>query len=452
MKTMSKRSMIIYLLIFSFFAGVVYFLISLGKNASAWVMSPANNHIYSQGELASGGDILDRNGEVLATTVDGERIYHPDAQVRKAMLHTVGDSAGFIATGAQKVFKDRLIGYNYWNGVYNLMHPQDRHNLNLSLSANISTTALEALGNRHGTVGVLNYKTGEMLCMVSAPTYDPEKIPTIVNSDPAWDGVYLNRILSGLYVPGSTFKVITAATALENIPDIETQTFTCKGQIKMEGATVICNGVHGTQTFAEAFANSCNVAFAQIATELGETQLEAGAKKMGLNRKFNLDGIPAAMGNFDVTGASEGELGWAGIGQHTTLVNPYQMLVMVGSIANGGRTVQPTQFANPKKLSLSPGSAMISPQIASKMKELMRNNVKSEYGDSHYPELTLCAKSGTAEVEQGKTPTAWFVGFMDDASCPLAFVVILEEGGSGSRQAGPVANTVLQAAKKELTS
>ena len=99
----------------------------------------------------------------------------------------------------------------------------------LTVSADVQRTALAALDGRKGTVGVYNYKTGEILCAVSSPTYDPDDVPDVEGNPETYEGVYVNRFLHATYTPGSVFKLVTAAAALDEIPDIGSRTFTCEG-------------------------------------------------------------------------------------------------------------------------------------------------------------------------------------------------------------------------------
>ena len=137
------------------------------------------------------------------------------------------------------------------------------------------------------------------------------------------------------------------------------------------------------------------------------------------------------------------------------MVNPCSMMVYMGAIANDGKAVMP-YLINPssligkkvkeistKDLKLQT-KKMIDASTASSLKDMMANNVESNYGSSSFPGLPVCAKSGTAEVGNGKNPNAWFVGFLDDPENPYAFVVLVENGGYGSTVAGAVANSVLQ--------
>ena len=285
MRITSKRALAIYALIGAFLIGVVFLIGSFAVNGETWALKRFNQHLFTGGSLTSAGTIYDTKGVILAQTKDGERIYNDSRRIRKATLHMVGDTAGYISTGIHTIFRSELTGYNLVDGVYRLMEDGEGNNIRLTINAELCATALDALGDRKGTVGVYNYKTGEILCMVSSPTYDPERKPTDIDTDKTgkYDGIYLNRFLSGVYTPGSTFKTITAISAIDNIPDIFTQKFTCKGKMQTSGGVIYCNEEHGhgTITFEQALNRSCNVAFAQIAIQLGAEKLTATAQQLG---------------------------------------------------------------------------------------------------------------------------------------------------------------------------
>ncbi len=458
MKMITKRGIFLWILVIAFIAGLVVLTVDFVKNGEDWVMQPYNSYVYSNGELIGAGKITDTNGRSLAETNDGEREYNDSLTTRKSTLHTVGDTKGFISTGVQNVYKSRLIGYNILSGIYGITQDGSGNDMQLTIDADICDIAYEALSDyKAGCVGVVNYKTGDIVCMVSTPSYDPEDEPSDLDSSDEYEGAYMNRLLSGLYTPGSTFKLVTAICALENISDIESRTFTCTGEYDPGSGTPIeCNATHGTITFEEALAESCNSAFAEIAVELGAEKLAQTAKELGLTSSVSVSGdIESSTGRFFLEdGDADDYIGWTGIGQGDTLVSPIAMLRLVAAIANDGQAVSLNlveSFATKagKALDLDftvKDTPLLSSDIASKMKSLMRNNVESQYGDYNYEGLNLCAKSGTAQIDDVDSHnTAWFVGFMDDDDNPYAFVVLVEYGNSGSKTAGPIANKVLQA-------
>ena len=399
-----------------------------------WVTFSANQAVYAEGKLIT-GTITDRSGTVLSSAEDGGRSYADDPAVRIATLHAVGDKEGNIGTGALRAFSDRLSGYNPVTGI-----SVNGSTLVLSIDAELCKTAYDALAGRRGAVLLSDYTTGEILCMVSSPSYDP--VTGFDLNDSRFDGVYLNRCLSAAYPPGSVYKLVTMAAAIENIPKLADRRFTCTGSTLADGNEIHCTGVHGEQTVEQALANSCNCAFAELSLEIGGETLKKYAEKLGLTGQLTLDGIYTAAGNFDAAADGSAALAWSGIGQSTDLVTPYAMLRCVSAIAGGGSLTEPTLLAGEKGSS----RRLLKADTAEQLKAMMNYNVAYAYGSRNFPGLTkLCAKSGTAEVGDG-TSHAWFAGFLDDPEHPYAFTVLLENGGGGARNAGPVANAVLQAA------
>ncbi|MCM1115256.1 MAG: penicillin-binding transpeptidase domain-containing protein [Clostridium sp.] len=462
MKMITRRGLFLLILIIAFIGGLGFLSYSLFHDGPSWVMQPYNSHLYYNGELIGAGKITDAKGNVLAETVDGKRTYSESETTRKSTLHTVGDTKGFIATGIQTVYKAKLTGYSSLTGIYTVTKNGSGNDMELTIHSDICDVAYNALSDyKAGCVGVVNYKTGDIVCMVSTPSYDVENKPGDIDTNEAYAGAYINRLLSGLYTPGSTFKIVTAICAVENIPDIKSRDFRCEGQYDPgEGTPIECNGYHGTVTFEEALAKSCNSAFAQIAIELGPEKLAETAKSLGLTSAVSVSGdIASSTGRFFLEkGDADDYIGWTGIGQGDTLIAPISMLRLVGAIANDGKAVSYNlvdSFLNKagKALDLDftkRETQLLSEDTAETMKKLLRNNVKEQYGDYNYEGLNLCAKSGTAQIDgYDSHNTAWFTGFMDDDKNPYAFVVLVEYGNSGSQTAGPIANKVLQALVKQ---
>lgn len=455
MKSTRARSIVVYILAAAFLAGLIFFVVRLFLSGQDWATSSINDHLSHAGQLSAAGKVLDRDGEILAQTVDGQRVYHEDETVRRALMQTVGDSTTYISTAVQTAFRSDLVGYNPITGISLSQLFQTGNDMTLTVDADVSAAALQALGNRNGAVAVYNYETGEILCMVSTPTYDPANRPDVENDTTGqYEGVYLNKALSGTFTPGSTFKVITSAAAIENLPDLYSRTFTCNGSVVINGEQITCHSVHGQLTFQDALAQSCNVAFAELAVELGKDKLTETAQRLGCNQSFSIDGLPTAASSYDVSDATENSLAWSGVGQYTDLVNPMHMMILMGAIARGGTPVNPyliSQVSTPlgfggRTGQTTLGETMLEESTATQLRDVMRYAVQTSYGDGMFPNLTVCAKTGTGEVGEGKQPNGWMVGFTLDADCPLAFAVVVENGGSGISSARPVASSVLQAA------
>lgn len=458
MKMITRRGLFLLVLIIAFLGGLGFLTYSVVNEGNDWVMQPYNSHLYYNGELIGAGKITDRNGVVLAETVDGKRTYNESKTTRKSTLHAVGDTKGFISTGVQNVFNARLTGYSLFTGIHTVAKNGSGNDMELTLDAEVCDVAYNALSDyKAGCVGVVNYKTGDIVCMVSTPGYDVENKPSDIDTNPNYEGAYINRLLGGLYTPGSTFKIVTAICAIENIPDIMSREFNCVGEYDPgKGTPIECNAYHGKLTFKEALAKSCNSVFAQVAIELGPEKLAETAKSLGLTSSVSISGdITSMQGKFFLEkGDADDYVGWTGIGQGDTRIPPIAMLRLVGAIANDGKAVSYNlvdSFMNKAGKALDfdfmgRETQLLSSETASQMKSLLRNNVEQQYGDNNYKGLNLCAKSGTAQIDDiNSNNTAWFVGFMDDDENPYAFVVMVEKGNSGSQTAGLIANKVLQA-------
>lgn len=161
------------------------------------------------------------------------------------------------------------------------------------------------------------------------------------NTTGSYEGVYVNRFFDAAYTPGSIFKLVTAAAALETIEGVQSRTFQCSGKTIIGGQEIICNGVHGSLSLAGALAHSCNVAFGELAAELGAGVLQEYAEKLGLTGSISCEGYKTAPGKIDLSGADDGDVAWAGIGQYTDQVGALAFLRYMGAIANGGNAAEP---------------------------------------------------------------------------------------------------------------
>lgn len=452
MKNTAKRAYVLLAVTAAFAAGLVMLIFFFVRDGSQWATSKANQHLYSNGSISAAGAVYDRNSAVLAQSVDGKRTYNENRAVRKATLHTVGDLNGFIATGVQFTYRDTLTGYDFVDGISSIVQYGKGNDLYLTIDSEVCRTAYNALNGMNGAVCVYNYKTGKIICMVSSPTYDPRNKPKDIDTNSKYKGIYLNRVISGVYTPGSIFKIVTAACAIDNIPDIYSRTFECTGEYATGDGVVKCNGVHGKMNFEQALNHSCNSAFAQIALELGSEKLTKTAQQLGFNVKLDVEGIAApAKSSVSLDNISKTDLGWAGIGQYTTLVNPYHMMSIMGCIANGGSAVQPyvvDYVKTPKGTKRETKAQLCSeisllPETAQKLSTLLRSDVKNYYGDSRFPGLEMCGKTGTAQIDDGD-PHSWFVGFSQRQDAPYAIAVVVENGGTGLSAAAVVANKTMQ--------
>lgn len=423
MKKVKRRAASALLIAALLVVGLAVYLVRLADDGGAWAS-------YFNGGTP-GGTILDRNGVVLYTSDDSGFSFAEDWSTRVACYHLIGDTAGNIRTGALRQFRDKLAGYSFIEGA------TSGQTISLTVDSALNVAAYSALAGRNGAVMLMDYTTGEILCMVSSPGDDPAN-PT---STPA-EGTYLNKCLSSSFTPGSVFKLVTLAAAIDNIPDLFERSLWCEGSMIVDGAKLTCTGNHGSQTIEQALANSCNCAFGTLALELGPDIMAEYAEKLGITAPLTLDGMDVLPGSF--TKGEEGSVGlaWSGVGQYEDLVCPYAMVRYVAAIANGGSVYEPTLLGRGK---LDKETELLSASTAQKISEMMNYNVQNAYGSWVFGGLNVSAKTGTAEVGDG-TSHAWITGFLNDPEHPYAFVVILEHAGGGLANAGPVANAVLQAA------
>ena len=336
MKTTGWRSLILYIIGAGFLVGIIFFICSYFIQGGSWAIRPSNAHITNNGQLTYSGEITDRDSNLLSYSKDGVQQYNDNALIRKATLHVVGDPNGYISTGAQYAFRTQLSGFNPITGVVSPFGSSD------------------------------------------------------IETNSTYEGVYLNNALSSTYTPGSIFKVITAAAAIENIPDLDSRTFHCSGSTIINGEKITCDSVHGDISFQNGLAQSCNVVFAELAVELGKDTMTKYADQLGCNTNFYLDGNPNKMSSYNVEQADDNSLAWSGIGQYTDTVNPYHMMILMGAIANGGTPVNPYIIQSvtnsiglqTKTGKTSNGDNMLKQSTAEELQRLMRYTVSNYYGDS----------------------------------------------------------------------
>lgn len=445
MNKLAKRAWTAMLLAIVLLAGTVTIVVRYFRDSEDWYLHSSNAQVYTNGVLNS-GMIYDRSGILLLDATDG-RSYPDDEMLRRATLHLLGDTQGNIPDYIMEYYSDELTGYDLFNGAKSA----DDTSMELTVSAQVQKAALDALAGQKGTVGVYNYKTGEILCMVSTPSFDPEN-PSEVDDSEAYEGAYINRFLHASYTPGSTFKLVTAVAAISEMEDLSERTFQCGGSCIIDGEVVKCNAEHGEIGFDRALTKSCNVVFAQLAVELGAETLTEYAQKVGIADSLSFDGLKTTAGNFDLEDASEYSVAWAGVGQYTNQINPCQYLTFMGAIANGGKAAMPylverIQCGSKQTYAAQTtyGEQVISTEAAQRLTEAMHTAVVDNYGEWNFAGLYAGAKSGTAERGGDLVSNALFAGFVQDENYPLAFIVVVEGGGSGSQTCIPIVSQVLNA-------
>ena len=454
MNRVTKRTWLMSIFIAILMLGMVIFLGEYALKARKWVVFPGSPHVYNNANIGL-GTLTDRSGDVLLD-IKADRTYSENENTRKSTLHWLGDRKGYINASAVTNYAAEMSGFDLINGLYSAAGTGGK--MELTLSSRVQNTALKALKGRKGTIGVYNYKTGEILCAVTTPTFDPDNVPDFeADESGAYDGVYVNRFIQSAYVPGSIFKIATTAAALDCVPGIEEMTFRCKGKLEYGTEAVTCETAHGEQNLKKALRNSCNCAFAQVAELIGKSNMTRYVKTFGITDALTFDGITTAKGHYDVSAAAPVSFAWSCIGQFNDLINPAQYMSFMGAIANDGAAAKPYLVSRVwgggkvnYEADVHKTEKMMSTEVAGILQQYMRNNVTNAYGDGNFPGLQVCAKSGTSELGGGQKSNAMFAGFVQNEEYPLAFIVVVENGGYGSHTCVPVLSKVLAECKAVL--
>ena len=288
-----KRQRILFKCLAFLFFGLFLILTLYGGYSVAtygnrWFSSNKNPRVRAQKESVIAGDIYDRNGVLLATTDEnGNRVYQASEQARRAVVHLLGDSQRNVANGVESFQTAYLYGFHssfgellgdFFSGT-----ARRGDNLYLTIDSRLCQRMIESYQNHSSTSGksgaavVMNYLTGEILAEISLPTFDPLQVTAGVDADgePFW-----NRATQSVYPPGSTFKIVTAASALKYLPELAEEEFECTGDLQLNGHTIhdYGNTVHGRMDLKEAFSVSCNNIFAALAVELTDARLRQTAE------------------------------------------------------------------------------------------------------------------------------------------------------------------------------
>jgi peptidoglycan glycosyltransferase len=346
------------------------------------------------------------------------------------------------------------------------------------LAQKTAADGLEALGKgTKGAVAAIDPSTGAVLAMVTQPSYDPNRLAShdFDEVQAAWEDLTTdedrpmdNRATTQILPPGSTFKLITAAAALENgvVNDIDdkvkagtTLKFPGYGYTLPNENGSNCGG--NTITFERALNVSCNVAFGGLALKIGQEKLAEQAAKFGFGTD-PLSGIamsPSRFTNPDTT-LEPPQLGQSGIGQYDVAATPLQMAMVAAGIANDGDVMKPyvidtVRAPNLRVLDKTQPEALseaVSPETARKLQDMMVSTVEQGTATSaQIPDVEVGAKTGTAQSTEDRPPYAWFVSYAKSGDKQVAVAVLVESSDTardeiaGGRLAGPIARSVMEA-------
>lgn len=386
----------------------------------------------------------------------------------------------FGRTGIESSENDVLSGSAdslFWTRLGNLISGETQRgaSVELTLSAAVQQAAAEALGDNAGAVVALDPRTGEVLAMVTSPTFDPSTLAghstAEVNENyqallAQEDGPLVNRAIAGdTYAPGSTFKLIVSAAALESGYDADSELY-APDELPLPDSTRVMTNYGGSscaadekQTLADALRVSCNTAFANLGMSLGWNVIERKAEEFGWGEQLS---IPLAVTPSRLpVNPDDAQTAMASIGQYDDRATPLQMAMVAAGIANDGVLMTPylvdtVRDANLGVVEQTEPEELSTPMTradANILTDMMVGVVESGSGTAAaIPGVEVAGKTGTAETGTDDQPHAWFVGFAPADDPVVAVAVVLENGGSatgeitGGRLAAPIARAVMQAA------
>ena len=422
-------------------------------------IAAGENKAALRSRYAQAGTIFDSDGLILAQSVDGDRVYCEDSAIAKSVLHIVGDYTHNIGNTVEATYQGILLGNdrNIFRQFYLdiLGKGLSGDDITLTISGELSKKAYNLLDGRSGSVVMLNYKTGAVLCAVSSPSTSPS---SVISYEDISGTVLFNRALSGAYAPGSTFKIITSASYLTSNVYDPSLTVDCESvsTVDPNGASESGDG-HGEVNFMSAFARSCNVFFGQVGVTLGNERLMKTARDFGYETAFSLDRLAVKPGKIDV-GNDPFTLSWLSIGQpladSTLYTTPLHMAMIAGAVGNGGTMLKPhiiDHATTPSgevymKLKAQTLLEITNSAAAGQLEKMMIECTKSGTGTAAaISGYTVASKTGTVQVD-GQKNNALCVAYIVEDDMPYAIAVIVEEGGSGGGTAAPIAGEMLSAA------
>lgn len=422
-----------------------------------------NTRLRYVDETIHRGDILDRDGNLLATSVRQEDgTYSREYPRARMAAHITGySSVGKSGVEAAENFTLMTLKNEFLQRVSSVVRKTELmgNSVALTVDMDIQSAAGNLLGSAKGAVVVMEPSTGRVLALQAYPDFNPNSVEdewdTLKEQE---DSPLVNRATQGLYAPGSTFKTVTALAGMEYLPNWETFTVECTGEMDFEDKVIHCynNKAHGTVDMKAALAASCNCYFAALAKEIGAGNLAKMMQQVGMEEASGFE-LETNLNNIYLTsGATESELVETAIGQGRTGVTPLYMAMLASAIANDGIMMKPyivdhVVYPNgsigkqtvPEKL-----TEICSAADAARLKEMMTEVVTSGTGTAAAVSgVTVAGKTGTAENATGNDHS-WFIGFAPAENPKVAVAVMIEDANYGS--ATPIAGKIIRAALAEM--
>ncbi len=382
-------------------------------------------------------------------------------------------SYDYARSGLEQTYNTQLSGSDdsqFFRNVVAMLSGKKRAGASVytTIDARAQKAAAQALGDRTGAVVAIEPSTGAIRAMVSSPSYDPNTLSTtdLKAAQTAWkslnadtDRPMANRATREIYPPGSTFKLVTAAAALENGMSADTQVASPSSMTLPQSTSKLSNEVDcggSKSTIAHALQVSCNTAFANLGLTLGDAKLREQAQKFGFDSSYSDDLEPATSVFPDTV--DKAQLAMSAIGQYEVAASPLQMAMVAAAIANDGQAMEPYLVQEVRAQDLSVISSHSAEKLqramsttnAQALQQMMVDVVTKGTGQrAAVSGVTVGGKTGTAQSDPSLPPYAWFVGWSKDPD--LAIAVFVEDSKlerseiAGGRVAGPVFASVVEA-------
>ncbi len=452
MKTNKRIIRVLVGISFLFLALISYLLWFNMFKANEVYTNPYNKRQWESEQQVKRGNIYSQDGVLLAETeIDGDNRIRKYPQGR-LYSHIIGYcSQVYGKTQLEMSYDDELVGKG--NLGITLNDIKHGNNLHLTIDNQLQEYAYDQLDGRNGAIVAIEPTTGQVLAMVSLPDFNPETIEdnwgSMIEDE---DSPFLARATQGLYPPGSTYKIVTAAGVYDN--GMTTETFEDDGVFKKGDVTVYNYGKesYGSIDVAKAFRVSSNYAFCTLGYEMGAETVKAEAEKFGVNKSFDFD-VPVSQSQIQYKKMTDLDGALVSIGQGGLVMTPLHVAMMASAVANNGKMMKPylvemVTTDNGTVIGQTRPSVLyecIGAACSDYIEDMMIDVVENGTGTAaQISGITVAGKTGTAETDSGDDH-AWFVGYAPAENPTICVAVVLEHGGgSGGKNAAPIARNVIR--------
>lgn len=459
-KIRQKHRMIVVCSVFLLLLCVMtaYFVTVTRTEAKASLANEYNQRNRNKEENSLKGAIISADGKILAQSVLGEngeifRVYpYGPATVSVTGRNDMGKTGlekeqNSVLYQSEESFSERV------QRISNRQYAVG-NSIVTTVDMELQKLAYEVLDGYSGAVAAVEVKTGRILALASTPSYDPNTVAA------EWeeltereDAPLFQRVLNGQYPPGSIFKIVTVLAYLEE-HSAEEFSCVCSGSCRIRNTTVNCyhQTAHGEQTLKEAFANSCNVAFAIMGNEISDEVYQRTAEQLGFGTVWKQE-LSYVNGKFALTEeTSDAVRVQTAFGQGETLMTPYQALMITASIANGGILKLPylteqviSAKGDLKEVFSSPDEKILmSREAAELLTEYMVAASEKKMTELYEAGIVVAGKTGSAEYQKDMPAHSWYVCFAPAEDPEIAICVLMESCGTGSTHALPAAKKLLK--------